>query len=98
MENPSKRAVNYARVSGDDSNKEGRNLEGQLQMGREYCAKRGYRIIAELSEDVKGASGADIDLPQLNRIREMAAAGELDVLVVRELDRLSRSLSYLSLH
>jgi site-specific DNA recombinase len=41
---------------------------------------------------VKGASGAEIDLPQLNKIREMAVHREFDTLVVRELDRLSRNL------
>lgn len=86
------RAVTYARVSGDDRDNQGRNLDGQLKMGREYCAKRGYRVIEELPEDVKGASGAEINLPQLNKIREMAVRHEFDVLVVRELDRLSRNL------
>jgi site-specific DNA recombinase len=37
--------------------------------------------------------GQAFELEQLNRIREMAHAGELDVLVVREIDRLSRSLA-----
>lgn len=87
------RAVLYARVSGDDRGKEGRNLQGQLEMGREYAAGKGYHIVAELSEDDRGASGANIDLPQLNRIREMAHAGQFDVLIVRELDRLSRNLA-----
>ncbi|GIK39532.1 MAG: serine recombinase [Chloroflexota bacterium] len=87
------RAVLYARVSGDDRGKEGRNLQGQLDMGREYAKEKGYTIIAELSEDDRGASGAEIDLPQLNRVREMAYAGQFDVLIVRELDRLSRNLA-----
>jgi site-specific DNA recombinase len=88
-----KRAVLYARVSGDDRSKEGRNLAGQLEMARKYAQERGYVIVAELAEDDRGASGAEIDLPQLNRIREMAVAGEFDVLVVREIDRLSRNLA-----
>lgn len=88
-----KRAVLYARVSGDDRGKEGRNLAGQLEMGREYARERGYAIAAELAEDDRGTSGAEIDLPQLNRVREMAKTGEFDVLVVRELDRLSRNLA-----
>ena len=41
------RAVLYARVSGDDRSKEGRNLAGQLEMGRDYAAKKNYRIVAE---------------------------------------------------
>ena len=89
----SKRAAIYARVSGDDRGKEGRNLDGQLEMGREYAQERGYTIVAELAEDDRGASGYEINLPKLNRVRDMAAAGEFDVLVVRELDRLSRNLA-----
>lgn len=88
-----KRAVIYARVSGDDRGKDGRNLAGQIAMGREYAAKHGYSIIAELPEDDRGASGAEIDLPKLNEIREMAARRQIDVLIVREIDRLSRNLA-----
>jgi site-specific DNA recombinase len=44
-------------------------------------------------EDDRGASGAAFELPQLDRVREVARGGACDVLVVRELDRLSRSLA-----
>lgn len=88
-----KRAALYGRVSGDDRGKDGRNLAGQLAMCREYAQKRGYQIIAELPEDDRGASGASFELPQLNLVREMAQAGQLEVLVVREIDRLSRNLA-----
>jgi site-specific DNA recombinase len=88
-----KRAVLYARVSRDDRSNDGRNLSGQLDMGREYAQENSYQIVAELAEDDRGASGAEIDLPQLNRIRDMAHAGEFDVLIVREIDRLSRNLA-----
>jgi len=88
-----KRAVLYARVSGDDTRKEGRNLASQLEMGREYAQQKGYEIVAELAEDERGASGASFDLEQLDRALEMARAGHFDVLVVRELDRFARSLA-----
>jgi site-specific DNA recombinase len=88
-----KQASLDARVSGDDRSKEGRNLAGQLEMGREYAQEHGYQVVAELPEDDRGASGAEIDLPELNRVRDMAQAGEFDVLIVREIDRLSRSLA-----
>lgn len=87
------RAVLYARVSGDDRAKEGRNLKGQLDMGREYARARAYGIVAELAEDESGASGADLHLPQLDRIFDMARASEFDVLIVREMDRLARDLA-----
>jgi len=64
-----------------------------LEMGREYVQDRAYKVVTELAEDDRGASGYEIDLPKLNQVREMAAAGEFDVLVVRELDRLSRNLA-----
>ena len=88
-----KRAVLYARVSGDDRGREGRNLAGQLDMCREYAQDRNWQVIEELAEDDRGAPGASFELPELNRAREMAKAGEYDVLVVRELDRLSRKLA-----
>ncbi len=87
------RAVLYARVSGDDRHREGRNLQGQLDLCRAYAQARGYQVIAELAEDDRGASGAAFELPRLNQVRELAQAGAFDVLVTRELDRLSRSLA-----
>jgi site-specific DNA recombinase len=87
------RAVLYARVSRDDRSNDGRNLAGQLEMGQEYAQEHGYTVIAELAEDDRGASGAEIDLPQLNRVRDMARRDEFDVLVVREIDCLSRNLA-----
>ena len=89
----SKRAILYARVSGNDRDTDGRNLNSQIEMGQEYTQERGYTILAELSEDDRGASGAEIDLPGLNSIREIARKNQFDVLVVREIDRLSRKLA-----
>ena len=90
----SKRALIYARVSYDDQARSGgRNLESQIEDGRAYCQEKGYRIVAELAEDDRGASGAEWDLPKLNQALDMARAGEFDVLVVRELDRFARGLA-----
>jgi site-specific DNA recombinase len=90
----SKRAVLYARVSGDDRAKTGgENLADQLRLCREYAQKRGYTIVAELAEDDRGASGASFDLPKLSKALQLARAEQFDVFVVRELDRLSRDLA-----
>lgn len=88
-----KRAVLYARTSGDDRSKDNRNLKSQLEMCRDYAIERGYTIMAELHEDDRGACGASFELPQLGMILTMAERKEFDVLVVRELDRLSRNLA-----
>ena len=87
------RAITYARVSGDDRGKDGRNLAGQLAMCHEYAVKHSYTIIAELAEDDRGASGASFELEKLNEILGLAQARAFDVLVVREVDRLSRNLA-----
>jgi len=90
----SKRAITYARVSGNDRiNTGGENLQHQLTLCREHVKKQGYLIVAELAEDDRGASGAVFDLPQLSKALDMATEGQYDVLVVRELDRLSRDLA-----
>jgi site-specific DNA recombinase len=88
-----KRAILYARVSSDDRGNDGRNLDGQIEMGRKYAIEHGYEVVAELAEDDRGASGAAFELPQLNRARDMAQDKQFDVLVAREIDRLSRSLA-----
>ena len=88
-----KRAVLYARVSYDDRDNDGRNLAGQLEMAREYATGKGYRIVAEFAEDDRGASGAAFELPQLEQIRKLAQAGDFDILIPREIDRLSRNLA-----
>jgi site-specific DNA recombinase len=88
-----KRAVLYARVSSDDRGRDGRNLAGQLDMCREYAEKNGWIVVEEVPEDDRGASGASFELDGLSRVLEMARAGEFDVLVPRELDRLSRNLA-----
>lgn len=88
-----RRAVLYARVSGDDRHNESRNLQGQLDMCRGFALARGYEIVAELAEDDRGASGAAFELPQLNQVRALATARAYDVLITRELDRLSRRLA-----
>ncbi len=87
-----KRAVLYARVSSDDRGKDGRNLKSQLDMCREYALSHGYQIVAELAEDDRGASGAAFELPELGHVLEMAEASEMEILIVREIDRLSRNL------
>lgn len=88
-----KRAVTYARVSGDDRGKEDRNLQGQLDMCRQFAIDQGWKIVAELAEDDRGAPGASFELPQLSKVWEMARNQEFDMLVVREIDRLSRKLA-----
>lgn len=89
----SKRAILYARVSGDDRTKGGLNLGGQIELCREFARKKDYAIIAELPENDRGVSGATLDRPALRQALEMAYKHEFEVLIVREIDRFARSLA-----
>ncbi|MEM7334747.1 MAG: recombinase family protein [Chloroflexota bacterium] len=88
-----KRAILYARVSGDDRTNSTSSLEGQLELCRKYAKDNGWEIVGELAEDFRGASGADWNLPQINKALDLAKEGQFDVLVARELDRLARDLA-----
>lgn len=89
-----KRAVLYARVSGDDRQNATSSIDGQLDLCRQYATKNGYQVVAELAEDDRRpTSGASWDLPQLSKALDMARAGNYDVLITRELDRLARNLA-----
>jgi DNA invertase Pin-like site-specific DNA recombinase len=68
------RAVLYVRVSSDDRENDGRNLQGQLEMCREHALKQGWHVVADLAEDDKGASGAAFELPELKKALDMAQA------------------------
>ena len=80
------RAAIYARVSSRKQKKEG-NLGRQIERLKQYCAAKGYRIIATIS-DV--ASGLKEDRRGLQRLMDLAENGEIDVLVVEFRDRLTR--------
>ena len=87
------RAVLYARVSGDDyDDDEKSKLDAQLAECRKYAEKKQYKVLHEFQED-KYSSGADLDLPHLNEVLELARGGAFEVLVCRELDRLARDLA-----
>lgn len=87
------RAVTYSRVSSDDHGKDGLNLKGQIELCRDYALKKGYAIVAELSEDERGVSGASMNSPALDAALLMASQNQFDVLIVREIDRFARSLA-----
>jgi site-specific DNA recombinase len=87
----SKRAVLYARVSGDDRRTATSSIEAQLNDCRKYAAEHGYQVVAEYNEDAeKHTSGADW-LPQLDKILRLSGQRVFEVLIVREVDRLARN-------
>ncbi len=88
----SMKVVTYARVSTEDQVKHGYGLPSQLEACHKYAEDQSWTVVAEVTDD--GISGAILDRPGLDRIRDMAKAGLIEGIVVYELDRLSRKLAY----
>ncbi|MBN1660991.1 MAG: recombinase family protein [Anaerolineae bacterium] len=88
-----RRAVLYARVAVGAEGIGKQELDRQLEVCRQHAQSHGWEVVAELGEDERGVSGIPLDRPQLNSILTMARAGQFDVVVVRDLSRLSRDLT-----
>lgn len=86
----SKIAIAYARVSTDEQAK-GYSLPTQLDSVRKYAASCGYQLVEEFQDDYTGAS---LDRPDLDRLREYVAHNRVDRLIVYDIDRLARKSVY----
>ncbi len=82
-----KAAAVYCRVSTDNQESEGTSLQTQLEACLNYCREKEYQVAHPFSE---AYSGLTLDRPKLNELRELVRAGDIDVMVVYCLDRLSR--------
>ena len=82
------RAVLYARVSGDEQAQKGYSLPDQRQALREWAAGEGYEILEEGADE--GWSGAYLERPGLDRVRDLVEAGRVGVVVAQDADRITR--------
>ena len=88
--NGSERGVLYCRVSGEDQRKKGYSLADQLDTLRRWCSENGYEIVDEVEDG--GYSGAYLERPGLDRVREMVATGSVNAVVVLFRDRIARGV------
>ena len=86
------RVVAYYRVSTADQGRSGLGLEAQRQAVRNLCESRGWEVIDERTEV---ESGKPSNRPQLSAALHHAKVTG-STLVVAKLDRLSRSVAFLS--
>lgn len=84
------RAAVYARVSTEEQAKHGYSLDEQI----DACSSRATALGADeiLVFRDEAISGAIMERPELNRLRELIAQGEINLLVIRDPDRFSRKL------
>jgi site-specific DNA recombinase len=81
------RAAIYARVSSERQEKE-HTIGSQLEALRNYAAQNGMEIVEEFTDE--GYSGARLDRPALDRMRDLAERRGFEVLLTYCTDRLAR--------
>jgi site-specific DNA recombinase len=87
-----KRAILYARVSTDEQARSGYSLAQQLEALRDYAKREGYEILEEVQDP--GQSGASLERPGMDRVRDLVAAGGVAVVLAQDRDRFAREPAY----
>jgi site-specific DNA recombinase len=88
-----KTAAIYARVSSDQQ-KEEKTIASQTATLVEFAQQEGYTVPEEWIFEDAGYSGASLVRPGLERVRDLAAAGEIQAVLTLSPDRLSRKYAY----
>lgn len=91
----SRQAVLYARVSTASQAEKGYSLAQQVEALRAYAEAEGMEVVAEIVDS--GHSGASLARPGLDRLRDLAAAGEVSVALSQDRDRFAREPALLYL-
>jgi site-specific DNA recombinase len=87
-----KRAILYARVSTDEQARSGYSLAQQLEALRDYAARESYEVLEEVSDP--GQSGASLERPGMDRVRDLVAGGGVSVVLAQDRDRFAREPAY----
>src|SRR5919199_4472765 len=90
--NGPKRAILYARVSTDEQARSGYSLAQQLEALRAYCERKGYEVLEEVADP--GQSGASLERPGMDRVRDLVADGGISVVLAQDRDRSAREPAY----
>jgi len=88
-----KPAAIYARVS-SDRQKDNHTIASQTAALKEYARTNEYAVPAEWVFEDEGYSGANLARPGLESLRDLAAAGQIEAVLVHSPDRLSRKYAY----
>ena len=86
-------AALYARVSTPQQEQEA-TIESQIAALETFAHQRGYQLVPQLYFLDQAVSGAQLDRPALNRLRDLAAEGLFDVVLCYSPDRLARHYAH----
>jgi site-specific DNA recombinase len=79
-------------VSTDEQARSGYSLAQQLEALRAYAAREGYEVLEEVSDP--GQSGASLERPGMDRVRDLVAVGDVSVVLAQDRDRFAREPAY----
>jgi site-specific DNA recombinase len=83
----------YARVS-TDRQAERQTIEQQIERLVAYAREHGWDLPPEQIYRDDGCSGARLDRPALDRLRDAVASGRVDLVLITSPDRLARRYAY----
>jgi site-specific DNA recombinase len=83
----------YARVSSEQQAQHG-TIESQLAAIQEFAAAQKFNVEPDLIFADNGVSGTTLARPKLDALRDKAAAGEIDRILVLNPDRLARKYAH----
>jgi site-specific DNA recombinase len=86
-------AAIYARVSSDQQ-KDDNTIASQTAALIDFAQSHAYSVPADLIFEDDGYSGASLVRPGLERVRDLAAEGQLHAVLIYAPDRLSRNYAY----
>ena len=86
-------AAIYARVS-SDKQKEEHTIASQTEALRTFASEQGFSVPDEWVFEDEGFSGAILTRPGLEKVRDLAAEGQIDAVLIYAPDRLSRKYAY----
>ncbi len=90
---PQKQVVLYARVSTEEQARHGYSLRQQMEALRQHASREGYEVLEEVTD--AGQSGASLERPGMDRVRDLVAAGGVSVVLATERDRFSREPAHM---
>jgi site-specific DNA recombinase len=88
-----KNAAIYARVSSEQQ-REAQTIKSQTAAIKEFSQREGYLVPEEWIFEDEGYSGSTLIRPGLERVRDLAAEGQIEALLIYSPDRLSRKYAY----
>jgi site-specific DNA recombinase len=83
----------YARVS-TERQADAQTIAQQVDRLQAYAVQKGWTFAAHQIDRDEGCSGARLDCPALDRLRDAAANGMVDLVLITSPDRLPRRYAY----